>query len=100
MAAFMLHHLQVNPHILDDPKYEYLFTVEEVNRRVQQGVPFREAYQAVGEEVNKGRFRAERSVCHTHAGTIGNLCTKEIRAKFLSLSILSDEWRTKMNTTV
>jgi len=81
MATFMLQHLQVNPTILDDPKYDYLFTVEEVNRRVLEGAPFREAYQQVGEEVNRGTFKAEKSLCHTHAGSIGNLCTQEIRTK-------------------
>ena len=81
MAAFMLEHLQVNPHILDDPKYDYLFTVEEVNHRVLGGQPFREAYQAVGQEVKQGHFTPEKGICHTHAGSIGNLCTKEIRLK-------------------
>ena len=68
-------------YILDDPKYDYLFTVEEVNKRVLQGTPFREAYKAVGIEVNKGEFKAEKRVCHTHQGSIGNLCTEQIRLK-------------------
>ena len=80
-SSFMLQHLEVNHQILNDSKYDYLFTVEEVNRRVINGMPFREAYKAVGEEVNHGVFTAQKSVCHTHAGSIGNLCTQEIRAK-------------------
>jgi argininosuccinate lyase len=77
----MLEHLSVNGDILSDPRYDYLFTVEEVNRRVLQGLPFREAYKQVGREVQKGTFHAERKVDHTHAGSIGNLCTEEIRKK-------------------
>lgn len=81
MSHFMLEHLSVNRDILSDPRYDYLFTVEEVNRRVLQGLPFREAYRQVGREVQEGTFHAERKVVHTHAGSIGNLCTKEIRKK-------------------
>ena len=81
MATFMLQHLQVNRHIVDDPKYNHLFTVEEVNRRVLEGEPFREAYQHVGEEVKQGCFTANRQVCHTHEGSIGNLCSQEICTK-------------------
>ena len=82
MTLVMLGEIRVNPAILDDPRYEYLFTVEEVNTRVLGGMPFRDAYRKVGAEVNAGTFRAEKSVSHTHAGSMGNLCTTEIRAKF------------------
>ncbi len=81
MSHFMLEHLSVNRDILSDPRYDYLFTVEEVNRRVLQGLPFREAYKQVGREVQEGTFHAERKVEHTHAGSIGNLCTIEIKRK-------------------
>jgi len=81
MSTFMLQHLEVNKDILQDAKYDYLFTVEEVNRRVVGGTPFREAYQSIGEEVKQGLFKADRTLCHTHVGSIGNLCTKEINAK-------------------
>ena len=81
MSHFMLEHLSVNGDILSDPRYDYLFTVEEVNRRVLEGLPFREAYKQVGREVQQGTFHAERKVDHTHAGSIGNLCTEEIRKK-------------------
>jgi argininosuccinate lyase len=81
MTHFMLEHISVNEDILSDPRYDYLFTVEEVNRRVLQGIPFREAYQQVGREVQQGTFHTEKKVHHTHAGSIGNLCTEEIRKK-------------------
>ena len=81
MGDFMLAHLKVNEHILDDRKYDYLFTVEDVNRLVLQGVPFREAYRQVGMAVQRGEYRPTREVHHTHEGSIGNLCTAEIRRK-------------------
>ena len=81
MGDFMLAHLKVNEHILDDRKYDYLFTVEDVNRLVLQGVPFREAYRQVGMAVQCGEYRPTREVHHTHEGSIGNLCTAEIRRK-------------------
>lgn len=81
MTRFMLEHIAVNREILDDNKYDYLFTVEEVNQRVLQGIPFREAYKEVGREVEEGTFHARKEVHHTHAGSIGNLCTEEIRKK-------------------
>ncbi len=81
MTHFMLSHISVNKNILNDEKYKYLFTVEKVNELVLQGVPFREAYQQIGYEVQSGTFEAEPTVNHTHAGSIGNLCTNEIRKK-------------------
>ena len=81
MCDFMLAHLRVNDRILDDPKYDYLFTVEDVNRLVLQGVPFREAYRRVGLAVQRREYRPTREVHHTHEGSIGNLCTEEIRRK-------------------
>ena len=74
MAEFMLAHIRVNDSIVDDPRYDYLFTVEEVNRLVLEGMPFRDAYRKVGLEVRDGSYRPNRSVDHTHAGSIGNLC--------------------------
>ena len=81
MTILMLSNINVNKGVIDDPKYDYLFTVEEVNRLVLSGVPFREAYKRVGKEVNDGTFSAKREVVHTHKGSIGNLCTSEIKAK-------------------
>ncbi len=82
MTKYMLENISVNPNILDDEKYTYLFTVEEVNRRVLQGMPFREAYKEVGIEVNQGKFKYEiKQLSHTHKGSLGNLCTNEIKEK-------------------
>ena len=81
MADYMLRNIIVNEHILDSPLYDYLFTVEEVNRRTLDGMPFRDAYKSVGIEVNEGRFHAEKTVRHTHTGSIGNLCNGRIREK-------------------
>ena len=85
MSHFMLENINVKKDILDNPIYDYLFTVEEVNKRVLEGVPFREAYKSVGIEVSQGKFRAEKKVSHTHAGSIGNLCTDKIRDKFIQV---------------
>ena len=81
----MLAHIRVNDSIVDDPRYDYLFTVEEVNRLVLEGMPFRDAYRKVGLEVRDGSYRPNRSVDHTHAGSIGNLCNEQIADKFRSL---------------
>ena len=81
MTGFMLHKIKVNGNILDSPVYDYLFTVEEVNRRALAGMPFRDAYKSVGIEVNEGKFHADKSVHHTHEGSIGNLCNDRIAAK-------------------
>ncbi len=80
MAGFMLEHLDVNREILNDPRYDYLFSVEEVNRLVLEGVPFREAYRRVGMDIEHGNFTPDRTVRHTHAGSVGNLCTGQIAA--------------------
>ena len=80
MAVYMLENLQVKEHILDDPKYDYLFSVEVVNNMVLNGVPFREAYKKVGIDIENGNFKAEKTVHHIHEGSIGNLCTDEISA--------------------
>ena len=81
MCDFMLAHLKVNTDILDERKYDYLFTVEDVNRLVLAGVPFREAYKQVGMAVQRGEYHPTREVHHTHEGSIGNLCTAQIRRK-------------------
>lgn len=74
MADFMLHHIRVRKDIIDNPRYDYLFTVEEVNRRTLGGMPFREAYRTVGMEVQNGTYKPNKEVHHTHAGSIGRLC--------------------------
>ena len=78
MVTHMMREVQVNEHILDDDKYALLFSVEEVNRRVVEGVPFRDAYKQVGLEIEAGKFAARKEVHHTHEGSIGNLCNDRI----------------------
>ena len=85
MCTFMVGNLRVNTHILEDARYDYLFTVEEVNRLVLEGVPFREAYRRVGMEVQRGEYRPVKEVHHTHERSIGRLCTEEIRRKMESV---------------
>lgn len=81
MAEFMLKHIIVKDNILDDERYKYLFTVEEVNRLVLRGVPFRDAYKQIGQAVENQTFTTDKVVEHTHEGTIGNLCNDDIQAK-------------------
>ena len=80
MMLLMFSHIQVNPSIADDPKFKYMFSVEEVNKLVLQGVPFRDAYQQVGNAIEKGEFAYSTSLNHTHEGSMGNLCNEEINA--------------------
>jgi argininosuccinate lyase len=78
MAQLMLENIQVKENILDDDRYKFLFSVEEVNKLVLGGMPFREAYQKVGRDIEQGNYSPGREVNHTHEGSIGNLCTAEI----------------------
>lgn len=78
MATFMLQNITVNQDILNDPKYAYLFSVEEVNKMVLNGAPFRDAYKQVGLAIEKGEFDPQKTVNHTHEGSIGNLNNAEI----------------------
>ena len=78
MTSYMLDHIEINDRILESGLYEHLFTVEEVNRRVLAGVPFRDAYRQVGEEVNREEFHFEGKLNHTHIGSIGNLCNDKV----------------------
>lgn len=82
MSRFMFQHIEIHSDIIDDPKYDYIFSVEEVNKKVQKGVPFREAYRQIGKEIEEGSFHPDREVAHTHLGSIGNLGTGEIEKKF------------------
>jgi argininosuccinate lyase len=80
----MLSHIEIKQDILDDPKYTYLFTVEAVNEKVNRGVPFREAYRQVGNDIENGTFHFDSSkgLHHTHEGSIGNLNNAEIEQLF------------------
>lgn len=78
MAAYIINKIQVNDHILDDKKYDNMFSVEEVNRLASNGMPFRDAYKKVGLDIEAGRFTPCKEVHHTHEGSIGNLCNDKI----------------------
>ncbi len=80
MVTHMMREVKVNEHILDDDKYALLFSVEEVNRLVLEGVPFRDAYKQVGLNIEAGKFVPVKEVNHTHEGSIGNLCNDQISA--------------------
>lgn len=81
IAGFAIDHMTVNKHILDDDRYKYVFSVEDVNKLVQQGVPFRDAYKMVGGQINAGTYEPSRDVNHTHAGSLGNLCLEQIAGR-------------------
>ncbi len=79
MAGLMLSHIEIKKDILADEKYKYLFSVEEVNKLVNSGIPFRDAYKKVGRDIEAGNFKYDAAIHHTHEGSIGNLCTGEIK---------------------
>jgi argininosuccinate lyase len=79
MAGLMLGNIEIKKDILQDEKYKYLFSVEEVNKLVLQGLPFRDAYKKIGMAIEDDNFNYNTTVNHTHEGSIGNLCTEEIR---------------------
>lgn len=81
MAHYSLQDIQVNKNILDDPKYDYLFTVDALNELVAEGIPFRDAYKMIGQQVEQGTFQSPKKTTHTHEGSINNLCLKEIKKK-------------------
>jgi argininosuccinate lyase len=81
MAHYSVKEIKVNENILDDKKYDYLFTVDALNELVTAGVPFRDAYKIVGEQVENGTFVSPKATKHTHEGSINNLCLEEIRKK-------------------
>ncbi|MDR2955920.1 MAG: argininosuccinate lyase [Prevotella sp.] len=78
MVTRMIGELKINEHILDDPKYQLIFSVEEVNRLVLEGMPFRDAYKKVGLDIEEGNFTHDKKVHHTHEGSIGNLYNDHI----------------------
>lgn len=81
MSRLMLENIRIKEDILKDEKYQYLFSVEVVNRLVLEGTPFREAYKKVGHDIENGTFKPDTDIQHTHEGSIGNLCTEEIKAQ-------------------
>ncbi len=80
MAAYIINKMEVNEHILDNPMYDPMFSVEEVNKLAAAGMPFRDAYKKVGLEIENGTFKADKHIHHTHEGSMGNLCNDRIVA--------------------
>ena len=80
MAAYIINRMEVNEHILDNPMYDPMFSVEEVNRLASEGMPFRDAYKKVGLDIEAGQFTPNKNIHHTHEGSIGNLCNDRIEA--------------------
>ena len=78
MATYIVERIKVNEHILDDPRYDAMFSVEEVNRLAAAGMPFRDAYKKVGLDIEAGHFKPCKEVHHTHMGSIGNLCNAQV----------------------
>lgn len=85
MAHYSIKEIKVNQHILDDKKYDYLFTVDALNELVAKGMPFRDAYKVVGSQVEDGTFVSPKATKHTHEGSINNLCLDEIVAKMQNI---------------
>jgi argininosuccinate lyase len=85
MAGLMLANMEVKKDMLSDEKYKYLFSVEEVNKLVLQGIPFRDAYRQIGAAIDANQFTYNASVHHTHEGSIGNLCNPEIKGQMNSV---------------
>ncbi len=79
MVRRMIADIEVNEHITDDPRYDAMWSVEEVRRLVDEGMPFRDAYKKVGLEINAGTFRPVKRINHTHEGSISNLCSEQVR---------------------
>ena len=79
MAALMLSNISVKKNILEDEKYKFIFSVEEVNKLVLQGISFRDAYKQIGTDIEAGNFTYNTKVSHTHEGSIGNLQNQQIQ---------------------
>jgi len=86
MTGLMLGNVEIKKDILADEKYKYLFSVEEVNKLVNTGMPFRDAYKKVGLDIEAGNFKHNTSVHHTHEGSIGNLCTEQIKLQMQAVT--------------
>ena len=85
MSAYIIRKMEVNEEILSDPRYDLMFSVEEVNRLATEGMPFRDAYKKVGLDIEAGNFIPNKDIRHTHEGSIGNLCNGEIASLMESL---------------
>jgi argininosuccinate lyase len=87
MTILLIDRIEVNPNIIEGEPYKYLFSVEEVNKLVEKGIPFRDAYRKIAEEIMTGSFHAETRVNHTHEGSIGNLCNDKIAKKMNNILV-------------
>ncbi|WP_423129231.1 argininosuccinate lyase [Gaoshiqia sp. Z1-71] len=85
IAAFALSEISIKKDLLEDDRYKYVFSVEDVNKLVMQGVPFRDAYRQVGMEIQSGNYEPDRKIEHSHAGSLGNLCLPQIEDKMKSI---------------
>jgi argininosuccinate lyase len=85
IAGFAIDNMTVNTNIMADRRYKYVYSVEDVNKLVMQGVPFRDAYKQIGGQINAGTYEPTRQVKHTHAGSVGNLCLDEIAEKMIAV---------------
>jgi len=85
IAGFAIDNMTVNTNVMADERYKYVYSVEDVNKLVMQGVPFRDAYKQVGNQINSGTYEPTREVNHTHAGSVGNLCLDEIAEKMIAV---------------
>ena len=85
MTTYIVDRMKVNEEIISDPRYDAMFSVEEVNRLATNGMPFRDAYKKVGLDIEAGRFSPDKNISHTHEGSIGNLCNDEIAALMNSI---------------
>ena len=87
MTTYIIERIKVNEHILDDKRYDAMFSVEEVNRLASEGMPFRDAYKKVGLDIEAGNFSPNKDIHHTHAGSIGNLCNDKVN------ELMEKTWR-------
>ncbi|RYC51988.1 argininosuccinate lyase [Flagellimonas olearia] len=85
LMIFSLKEIKVNANILEDPKYDYLFSVDTLNELVKSGMPFRDAYKTMGKAIENGNFKPKRDIEHSHEGSLGNLCLSEIKKKMNAL---------------
>ena len=86
MAGLLLSRISIEKDILKDEKYKYIFSVEEVNKLVLQGMPFRDAYKKVGMNIESGNFTYDINLQHTHEGSMGNLGTEEIKKQMTKIT--------------
>jgi argininosuccinate lyase len=102
MAALMIQHMEVKKDLLEDVKYQYLFSVEEVNKLVLSGMPFRDAYKKVGLDIEEGKFTHSTKIAHVHEGSIGNLCNEEIAKEMKKVVALmpTEKVAKKLNTLI